>query len=163
MPGDTLYDTDFYAWSQQQAGVLRAMARDAAGLPNALDIANVAEEIEGVGNSQLSAMVSRVRLILIHLIKCVSQPGSDAILHWQTEMGGWHDDLLEDLTSAMQARIDLDKTWRRAMKQAELALREHGVSLASGLPATCPIALADLLHDDLDFDALTTAIDAARN
>lgn len=162
MPGDTLYETDFYAWSQQQAAVLRAMARDATGLPNALDVANVAEEIEGVGNSQLSAMASRVRLILLHLIKCVSQPESDAIPHWQTEMGGWHADLLEDVTRAMQARIDMDRLWRRAAKQAELALREYRGSLAPGLPTECPISPDALLLDDLDFEALTASIEATR-
>ena len=163
MPGDTLYDTDFYAWSQQQAEVLRAMARDAAGLPNALDIANVAEEIEGVGNSQLSAMARRVRLILIHLIKTVSDPDGRDVRHWRTEMVGWHGDLLADITRAMQAKIHMDQEWRRAMRQARSAFEEHDRALASGLPDLCPVQLPELLREELDFDALTTAINAARS
>lgn len=162
MPGDPLYETDFYAWSQQQAAVLRAMARKAPGLPNALDIENIAEEIEGVGNSQLSAMASRIRLILAHLIKCVSQPESPALRHWRTEMVVWHGDLLADITRAMQAKIDMDLEWRRALRQAKAALSEYDLELAPDLPGSCPIGLDALLRDDLDFDALTNTIETAR-
>jgi len=161
MPGDTLYETDFYAWSQQQAAVLRAMAREAAGLPNALDIENVAEEIEGVGNSQLSAMASRVRLILIHLLKCLSQPDSAALLHWREEMINWHGDLVSDITRAMQPKIDMDVQWRRAMRQAEAALRTGGGALPAGLPTDCPFPLETLLSDDLDIPLLLARIEAA--
>lgn len=162
MPGETLYDVDFYAWSQEQADMLRALARNPAGLPNALDIANIAEEIEGVGNSQLSAMASRVRLILAHLIKCVSQPESPALRHWRTEMVVWHGDLLADITRAMQAKIDMDVEWRRAVRQAQAAFAEHDLALAPGLPKACPIPLAALLEEELDFTALAALIEAAR-
>lgn len=162
MPGETLYDVDFYAWSQEQAEMLRALARDAAGLPNALDIRNIAEEIEGVGNSQLSAMASRIRLILAHLIKCVSDPESAALRHWRTEMVVWHGDLLADITRAMQAKIDMNLEWRRATRQAQAAFAEHDQALAAGLPKTCPIPLGALLEEELDFAALTGLIEAAR-
>ncbi len=162
MPGETLYDTDFYAWSQEQAGMLRALARDAKTLPNALDIANIAEEIEGVGNSQLSAMASRVRLILAHLIKSVSDPESSALRHWRTEMVVWHSDLLADITRAMQPKIDMDLEWRRAVRQAQAAFAEHDRVLAAGLPRPCPIPLESLLVEELDFAALTAMIEAAR-
>lgn len=161
MPGDTLYETDFYAWSQQQAAVLRAMAGEAAGLPNALDIANVAEEIEGVGNSQLSAMASRVRLILIHLIKCVSQPEFMATRHWRVEMINWHGDLVTDITRSMQPKIDMDLLWRRSIRQAKAALATDDRELLENLPSECPFALDALLVEDLEIDALLRRIEAA--
>ena len=48
----SLYDEDILVWSEQQAAALRSMAsrRD---LPNELDLANVIEEIEDVGRSEL--------------------------------------------------------------------------------------------------------------
>ena len=158
MDGHSLYETDFYAWSQNQAAVLRAMAREPANLPNALDIENVAEEIEGVGNSQLSAMASRVRLILAHLIKCVSQPDSRARRHWETEMIVWHGDLLADLTKAMHRKIDMDREWRRAMREARAAFAEHDLELAPGFPAHCPYILEALLNAELDVDTLLNGI-----
>ncbi|MBV9250426.1 MAG: DUF29 family protein [Acetobacteraceae bacterium] len=73
MGGTSLYDDDVYAWSEQQAAALRKLVtrRD---LPNELDLAHVAEEIEDVGVSQLHAVRSLIRLILIHAIKCWADP-----------------------------------------------------------------------------------------
>lgn len=53
MPG-SLYDEDILAWSEQQAALLRDLARH-RDLPNALDLENVAEEIESVGRDELRA------------------------------------------------------------------------------------------------------------
>ncbi|MBK1667703.1 hypothetical protein CKO28_06600 [Rhodovibrio sodomensis] len=47
MPGDPLYDTDFYAWPQQQARLLLEV-RD-----NRLDAENLAEEVADLANSGL--------------------------------------------------------------------------------------------------------------
>ena len=40
----SLYDDDIYAWTQQQAEVLRRLAETRRDLPNELDLENVAEE-----------------------------------------------------------------------------------------------------------------------
>jgi hypothetical protein len=60
------YEEDFYAWSQHQAAILRRLAAGArAGLPNDLDLENVAEEIEGVGRSELAAVRSQLSVMLV--------------------------------------------------------------------------------------------------
>lgn len=63
----TLYDADFVAWSKQQAEALRAAAR--GGSNQLLDLANLAEEIEGLGISQKSALGSQIRRIIQRLLK----------------------------------------------------------------------------------------------
>ena len=77
----SLYDEDILVWSEQQAAALRSLAsrRD---LPNELDLANVIEEIEDVGRSDLHAATSHVRLILGHLAKGWADPRSRALRHW---------------------------------------------------------------------------------
>lgn len=75
--GDDLHDTDFYGWTQRQAELLRAGRLDGA------DIANIAEEIEGLGRSQASALRSAYRLIAMHLLKLMVQPGK-ATPSWTT-------------------------------------------------------------------------------
>ena len=62
-----LYDLDFYAWSVQQAGRIRA----AAGThPNLLiDWNEVAEEIEDLGKSLERELYSRLTTIIEHLLK----------------------------------------------------------------------------------------------
>ena len=62
------YDTDFYAWAQQQAEALRA--KDWA----AVDVTHVAEEIEDLGNEQRHAVRSHLRVLLWHLLKWACQP-----------------------------------------------------------------------------------------
>lgn len=59
----TLYDTDFYQWSQQQAALVRA------GKVHELDLDNVAEELEGLGISQWHALESRLDVLVRHLLK----------------------------------------------------------------------------------------------
>ena len=69
MSNSTLYDDDILLWSEQQAAAIRRLRETARGLPNELDIENVAEEIESVGRSELAAVESYIELILLHLIK----------------------------------------------------------------------------------------------
>jgi hypothetical protein len=63
----TLYEEDTVAWAEQQAAALRAAARD--GSNQALDWENLAEEIEGLGASQRSALAGHVMRIIQHLVK----------------------------------------------------------------------------------------------
>jgi hypothetical protein len=69
MPQSPLYETDFYAWAQEQAALLRAGALQAA------DIENIAEEIESMGRSEKRELVSRLAVLLAHLLKWRFQPG----------------------------------------------------------------------------------------
>ena len=49
-----LYDEDFYAWTQQQAEVLRTHFQG----DNRLDVEHLAEEVEDLGKSELHAVES---------------------------------------------------------------------------------------------------------
>ena len=60
-----LYETDFYAWANEQAALLRG-----GKLPEA-DIAHIAEEIESMEKREL---VSRLTVLLLHLLKSRFQP-----------------------------------------------------------------------------------------
>ena len=66
------HDEDLYAWTQEQAAMLRA--RQAEGL----DWDNLAEEIQAVGGSDRRELKSRLRIILLHLLKWQGQPAGEA-------------------------------------------------------------------------------------
>src|SRR5262249_11743308 len=68
------YEDDVYTWSRQQAAALRRAAASRANLPSPIDFANVAEEIESLGISQLREFYSRYRVLLVHLLKWQYQP-----------------------------------------------------------------------------------------
>jgi hypothetical protein len=64
-----LYDEDFYAWSTEQARLLRA------GEFARLDIANIAEELESMGRSDKRQIESRLVVLLAYLLKWQVQVG----------------------------------------------------------------------------------------
>src|ERR1051325_6169512 len=57
------YDSDFYAWSQEQGRLVRE------GRWSEVDRENVAEEIESLGREQFNKLESAIRVILIHILK----------------------------------------------------------------------------------------------
>jgi Domain of unknown function DUF29 len=81
MSRSSLYEDDILLWSEQQAAAIRKLGERPSLVPNDLDIENVAEEIESVGRSELAAVRSYLRLILLHLLKMVAEPDSQAVPH----------------------------------------------------------------------------------
>lgn len=61
--GSIAYDSDYYAWTQAQAKLLRE------GKLAELDLTHLAEEIEDMGKSEKRALESRLEILLIHLLK----------------------------------------------------------------------------------------------
>jgi hypothetical protein len=57
------YDQDLYSWAVEQAALLRA------GRIAEADAANIAEELDDVGNEQYDKLESALRIILLHLLK----------------------------------------------------------------------------------------------
>jgi ribosomal protein L29 len=63
MQTTTLYDQDFYAWTQQQVDLLKA------GQWKQVDIENLIEEIESLGKQQRQELENRLGVLLGHLLK----------------------------------------------------------------------------------------------
>ena len=63
------YEQDFYAWTQQQATLLRS------GKFSEIDVENVAEELESMGRSDKREIDSRLEVLLVHLLKWQLQEG----------------------------------------------------------------------------------------
>ena len=66
------------------AGRGTAEPRVRNGSAHELDLPNVVEEIEDVGNSQLRSVNSFMRLILSHLILIAVDADADTVPHWKT-------------------------------------------------------------------------------
>jgi Domain of unknown function DUF29 len=163
----SLYETDVYAWSEQQADALRRLAsrRD---LPNELDLANLAEEIESLGKSELRAARSFVRLILAHLVKAWADPQPKLVRHWASEVVTGRNELADTITPAIEPRIDMDRAWRMALDEAVAALldaerSEAAAQVASVLPLQCPLGLSDLLSERFDFKGLACRLSGVSN
>jgi len=62
------YEDDLYAWTEEQAALLRARRTEG------LDWENLAEEIRAMGASDRRKLESRLCVILLHLLKWQAQP-----------------------------------------------------------------------------------------
>ena len=153
MNDQKLYDDDILLWSEQQADVIRGLGRTRRDVPNELDIENVAEEIEGVGRSELAAVKSYIRLIFIHSIKLVVEAESEAARHWRSEIVAFHADMMGRYSPSMQQRIDVNELWRSACEQAAIAY-EGGQQNVANLPVESPFTLDALLGERIDSSGL---------
>jgi hypothetical protein len=86
------YDTDFYAWTQDQAAALRAQEL------KTLDWDNLAEEIESLGRSERYAIESHLQTLLTHLLKWRYDPATEPRRGWRITI--------------RNARLDIDKRAR---------------------------------------------------
>jgi len=156
MPGG-LYERDALAWSDRQADLLR---RIAAGerLNEAVDWANVIEEVQDVGLSELRACQSLLQQALTHLLKLHAWPGSQSAGHWRDEVGVFLDDAERRFTPSMRQRMELDMLYAKALRRTRGKTDDAGVP--NPLPDTCPYSLDDLLFSDLDASALMARLGA---
>jgi len=141
--GSTLYDTDYYAWTQEQAERLRLMTGD-----NRIDAAHLAEEVEDLGRSEFYAAASFVELILQHFLKIEFSGLHDPLDHWGNEIGIFRLRLEERLTPTLRGKIaaTLDRRYALARREAVKALGDVG-RLRARVPETCPYTLDQVLDE----------------
>jgi hypothetical protein len=146
MAGQRLYDTDFYAWTQDQARKLREV-RD-----NRLDAENLAEEVADLGDSELRAVKSHLESLLVHLLKAAFSPADQPRSGWLNEADTHQDQARQAFSPSMHQRIELDRYWQRAIRQTNRDLAGYG---EDGIPRTmtCPFTLDALLAEDFDVEA----------
>src|SRR4051812_40838562 len=137
---DSLYERDFYAWTQDQAEKLRARAH------NDIDWENAAEEIESLGRSDKREIKSRLEILLRHLLKWEFQP--------EKRKSGWYSTIVEQreqLASLVGESPSLRDMPRQEMAKmyrlARLKARdETGLSLGS-FPELCRYSIEQVLDD----------------
>ena len=108
------YDQDIVAWANEQAALLRA------GRYELLDIEHIADEIEDVGKSEQRELISRMAVLLAHLLKWQHQPERRG-RSWQLTISAQRGDIADALEETPSLRAKLDepawwlKVWRKAL------------------------------------------------
>jgi Domain of unknown function DUF29 len=137
----TAYDRDFYAWTQHMAIALRQRNW------TALDIENLAEEIESLGKRDRRALKSRLETLILHLLKWQFQP-SQRSGSWKSTMTEQRlriQDLLDDSPSLKNYLFEiLPEAYKNGRK---LAADETGLEL-DVFPDFCPYSGDQLLEAD---------------
>ena len=143
MPGDPLYDTDFYTWTQQQAELLQESG------DNRLDRDHLAEEVADLGRSELRACESHLRQLLKHLIKLAASPSENPRAGWTSEIREHHFQARDASSPSMRKEISLEDVWQRSLVQANDDLRDYGEpTVPRDLP--CRFTLDELLAPEFE-------------
>ena len=135
------YEQDFYAWTQEQAKLLRSAKF------SEIDIENVAEELESMGRSDKREIDSRLEVLLVHLLKWQVQEGfrsgswSGSIREQRSRI----EDLLGESPSLRRQVAQIKPTvYARARREAA---NETGLPVRM-FPTSCPFTPAQIMAED---------------
>jgi Domain of unknown function DUF29 len=132
------YEEDFYAWTCEQARLLRS------GEFSSIDAANLAEEIESLGRSDRRELESRMTVLLMHLLKWQKQS--------KLRSRSWSGTILEQrrrieklLKESPSLRPSVDEALAEVYTEArEAASNETGLP-ETEFPAGCPFTTDEVL------------------
>ncbi|MEL6606341.1 MAG: DUF29 domain-containing protein [Cyanobacteria bacterium J06614_10] len=136
--GDSLYEIDFYAWTQRQSLLLRNRQ-----WPQ-VDLDNLIEEIESLGRQQRQELRNRLAILIGHLLKWEYQ-SKERSRSWFATINIQRLDICELISDNPSLKPYLNEAMEAAYKKGlMLAVKE------SGLPSkTFPNAAAYALEDVL--------------
>ena len=134
------YEADFYQWSLEQAHLLRS------GEWKAVDVEHLAEEIEDMGKGVRREWESRLKVLIVHLLKWVFQPelrGVSWQLTIQEQRDQLHELLADNPSLKNQMTASLERTYPRAVKRTALETS----LIEETFPTECPFRLEDILNE----------------
>jgi len=125
------YDRDFYAWTLEQAALLRA------GQLSRADAENIAEELERLGRAEKRELVSRLTELLTLLLRARHQPGKRGP-DWKNALASVRGQLLEQLEENPSLREKMPEAIASAFRFARRTLTDHATPDDGKIPIACP-------------------------
>ena len=133
-----LYETDFYAWTIEQAKFLKD------GVWDCLDISNLVEEIESSGKQQRQELRNRLGILLGHLLKWEFQP-SHRSKSWLATIREQRRRIVDLLEESPSLKPYLPEVLEKAYQDGvDLAVRETSLNY-NDFPEQCLYSLEQVL------------------
>ncbi len=140
----SLYDADILLWSEQQADLLRRLARGER-VNDAVDWENVIEEVGDVGRSEFNSVAGLLEVGLTHFVLAHVFPRPEPVGHWRSEARTALAGAARRYAPSMGPRLDLGEIWSLAAAAAgdklagdagprALPFRHRGPRAASARP-----------------------------
>lgn len=156
MPTTSLYETDFYAWTQEQSSLLRDRQW------SQVDLQNLIEEIESLGKQQRQELRNRLSILIGHLLKWEYQSQRRS-RSWLATLRIQRLDTTELLEENPSLKPYLEEALGKAyLKGVELAVRETDLSSRT-FPSNCPYSLAEILNQSFYPGAPSELIDELKS
>ena len=136
-----LYDVDVLEWSEHQARLLRQHAAGEGG-NEAPDWANIIEEIESVGQSQIDAVESWWFQAFLHDLKAEAWPLSRDVPAWRGDARGFRAQARRRYRPSMRQKLDVPGIYADALS-AMPDTTDGQPPLP--VPTICPVTLDELV------------------
>jgi Domain of unknown function DUF29 len=136
-----LYDADFYAWSIQQARLLRA------GEFSRLDVENIAEELESMGRRDKREIDSRLVVLMAHLLKWQVQVGFRS-RSWSATIREQRERIADLLSESPSLRAMIGSVRPALYDRARCAAADETGLAETAFPTNCPFTTDQILAGD---------------
>lgn len=135
------HDNDFYGWTQETAELLKQ------GRFTEVDLDNLIEEVESMGRSERNELVSRLSVLLAHLLKWRYQPDRRG-RSWRVTIETQRDEVQEVLADNPSLKPQITDVIARAYRKAVNMAAQQTNFERSDFPATCPWAWEQIIDDE---------------
>ncbi|MES0336854.1 MAG: DUF29 domain-containing protein [Candidatus Magnetobacterium sp. LHC-1] len=133
-----LYEVDFYRWVFYNADLLRQ------GRFTEIDLENIIEELEDMGRNNKRELLSRLKVLIMHLLKWQYQPNRRSE-SWCATIITQRQDIKSLLEDSPSLKHNIDTVIAKGFIAAKQIFEvETGIS-AKKLPETCPYTFEQLM------------------
>ncbi|KAI9129049.1 DUF29 domain-containing protein [Acaryochloris sp. CCMEE 5410] len=144
MQTTTLYDQDFYAWTQRQIDLLKTQQWEL------VDVENLIEEIDSLGKQERRELCNRLGVLLGHLLKWHYQP--------EARSKSWAATIQEQ-RRRIQRHLKENPSLKPYLSEAIGIGYEDGLDLVNRetpldpkqLPQSCPFSKAEIFEEPVDW------------
>ena len=136
-----LYESDYYAWVNEQLGLLRS------GQWHDADIQNLVEEIEDMAKKVKRELESRLEVLLMHLLKWQFQPDRRGA-SWEITIKGQRREITDLLSENPSLKSKLDEITAKAYKHATYYAHIETGFPEEDFPPNCTWAYEDFMDED---------------
>ncbi|MFN7093796.1 MAG: DUF29 domain-containing protein [Burkholderiales bacterium] len=136
-----LYEKDFYAWTVEQAKLIKAKAFDK------LDYNHLLEEVESMGASERNELVSRLETLIGHLLKWQYQPTHRGN-SWEYTIIEQRDKIKDHINENPSLRSYLEAAFEKGYKYGVLLAAKETKLSRKAFPTTCKWTIEQALNDE---------------
>lgn len=145
MQTTTLYDQDFYAWTQRQVELLQTHQWEQ------VDIQNLIEEIESLGKQERQELRNRLGVLLGHILKWHYQPEARS-KSWFYTIKEQRRRIQEHLADNPSLKPYLSEAIERGYQDGlDLVGRETPLA-PKQLPQSCPFSEAQIFEEPMELE-----------
>ncbi len=138
--GSDLYNNDFYAWANQQASIIQT------GKLDSLDTQHILEELQIMSARERKELVSRLKILLLHLLKWKYQPQYQG-KSWILSIKSQRYEVAEVIEINPSLKHYLDHAMNKAYPRALLRAAKETKLAEEIFPYVCPWSYEQIMQD----------------